>query len=249
MEALGLCHTHYLRQRKGLPLDAPIRPHYAPGQLCSWPTCQESVVSSGYCDAHYRRFIGRSKTQMGAPIRVRVKTYDGVVCSEAGCLERPVSDSLCGMHYQRMRLGIDMDKPRARRYGADEVCAVPWCQVKPATNGYCLNHAARDQQLLTRYGLSIARYLAILEQQDGKCAVCGKSEPGGSSKTALGFHVDHDHWCCPGKTSCGRCVRFLLCNACNRNHFADDLVLVRRRLELDEAFRVANPWIVEKHNP
>jgi hypothetical protein len=32
------------------------------------------------------------------------------------------------------------------------------------------------------------------------------------------FHlaVDHNHQCCSSKTSCGRCVRGLLCHACNK---------------------------------
>jgi hypothetical protein len=38
------------------------------------------------------------------------------------------------------------------------------------------------------------------------------------------LHVDHDHACCPGPKSCGKCVRFLLCDKCNvgLGSFSDD---------------------------
>lgn len=36
--------------------------------------------------------------------------------------------------------------------------------------------------------------------------------------------VDHDHSCCPGKVSCGKCVRGLVCSPCNKflGHLRDD---------------------------
>lgn len=36
--------------------------------------------------------------------------------------------------------------------------------------------------------------------------------------------VDHDHKCCSGKVSCGKCVRGLICSPCNKflGHLRDD---------------------------
>lgn len=67
--------------------------------------------------------------------------------------------------------------------------------------------------LQTKYALSLERYREMLAAQDGRCAICGVASPGDVRIDR--FHVDHDHSCCPGDTSCGRCVRGLLCRACN----------------------------------
>lgn len=66
----------------------------------------------------------------------------------------------------------------------------------------------RKQQLAHRYGITYEQYQAMLEAQDGKCAICGLVPEGE-------FHVDHDHSCCAGSKSCGECVRGLLCQPCN----------------------------------
>ena len=62
---------------------------------------------------------------------------------------------------------------------------------------------------LSNYHLSPEQYAQKLAAQNFVCAVCG----GTNGKCQLA--VDHDHKCCPGNTSCGKCVRSLLCNRCN----------------------------------
>lgn len=46
-------------------------------------------------------------------------------------------------------------------------------------------------------------------QQQGLCAIC-RQPP-----TPRGLFIDHDHSCCPGRNTCGKCVRGLLCQTCN----------------------------------
>jgi hypothetical protein len=62
-----------------------------------------------------------------------------------------------------------------------------------------------NQHIWRRYGISVADYNAMLQAQDGKCAICNSCEAGGNS---VRFHVDHDH--------ASGSVRGLLCSRCNR---------------------------------
>lgn len=59
------------------------------------------------------------------------------------------------------------------------------------------------------HGITPERYEEMLIAQGGTCAVCD------SASTEL-LHVDHDHACCSTRTSCGKCVRGLVCGNCNR---------------------------------
>lgn len=65
-------------------------------------------------------------------------------------------------------------------------------------------------QNIKRYGLTPEKIQEMLEEQDFNCPCCLRSF------LYLTPHVDHDHACCPGHTSCGECVRGLLCQDCNR---------------------------------
>jgi hypothetical protein len=78
----------------------------------------------------------------------------------------------------------------------------------------------RSAHLLRMYSLSIEDFEKRVEDQYGVCAVC-KNLP-------AQFNIDHDHSCCAGKKSCGRCVRELLCDRCNKvlGAIEDDLDLL-----------------------
>jgi hypothetical protein len=87
-----------------------------------------------------------------------------------------------------------------------------------------------------KYTLTEEDYAELLASQNGKCAVCLTVPPDGNPRN--GFHVDHDHACCPGRRSCGRCVRGLLCGECNRalGMLHDDSVRIRALAEYADRF-------------
>lgn len=64
--------------------------------------------------------------------------------------------------------------------------------------------------LKTTYRMTIKRFEELLASQGSRCAVCNNVFAGERD-----CHVDHDHSCCPGKKSCGKCVRGILCGKCN----------------------------------
>ena len=66
--------------------------------------------------------------------------------------------------------------------------------------------AQRAYRLRKLYKISVEDWQALLDKQNGHCAICLNTDR---------LAVDHDHACCPGKESCGACVRAILCGRCN----------------------------------
>lgn len=86
---------------------------------------------------------------------------------------------------------------------------------------------------LANHHLSREEYDRRLEAQGGRCAnrACPAEAPGGAS--SRNWHIDHNHACCPGAYSCGKCVRGLLCRLCNTGlgMFGDNAARMRGAIE------------------
>lgn len=115
------------------------------------------------------------------------------------------------------------DKEKRNRQATEGLIAPPRRERKFKCNSdlhkdqncvECYNLNARFWRKLGRYGLSEEAYLELLMRQQNKCAICYSIIP--RTKGALSFDIDHDHSCCDGPKSCGKCVRGLLCGNCNK---------------------------------
>lgn len=94
-------------------------------------------------------------------------------------------------------------------------------------------HARRTR--VRKHGITLERFDEMSQEQGGGCAICGGPNRGGRH-----LEIDHDHACCPGTESCGKCVRGLLCGPCNKalGQFQDNPELLRRAAEYLEVRRV-----------
>jgi len=84
--------------------------------------------------------------------------------------------------------------------------------------------AIRDR--LIKYGITPEKLSEMLEAQEYACGICGNEF---DLDAKYPFAVDHDHSCCPGEVTCGKCVRELLCLMCNTGlgRFKDDIALLQ----------------------
>jgi hypothetical protein len=140
--------------------------------------------------------------------------------------EAPLRGDVCGRRLNHR--GQHISKSGLRKYADDfraKYAADPG--LRERTKARSRERSARrrlsgevqiyewEYNLMRKYGLTRENYEALLEEQSGRCGICG--EPFAQSP-----HVDHDH-------RTGR-VRGLLCRRCNRaiGFFDDDPELLER---------------------
>lgn len=81
----------------------------------------------------------------------------------------------------------------------------------------------------TRYKIDADLYYEMIKNG---CEVCGSFEK---------LRVDHDHACCPGSKTCGKCIRGILCHKCNsaEGYLQSDLDLI---MKLYQYVRRGTQW-------
>lgn len=166
---------------------------------------RRKVRARAYAKAKYvpGEFIGRvvgECVHCGAPYPKLHKgdKYCGRKCQQNARTARlaaskpPPSCYKCGVEIEGRR--------RTGRMVCDD------CRVDPRIR---TDKHERRRRLRT-YNITQEQYDSLFAYQGGSCAVCRTQMPGGR-----GWAIDHDHRCCPGFGSCGKCVRGILCSHCN----------------------------------
>ena len=97
-------------------------------------------------------------------------------------------------------------KPVGRR-GAYCLACAAHCdehEVQVTDCGGCYKARRTRAALKSKYKLSHERMSEV--EALTNCEACGR---------VATLSVDHDHACCPGQMSCGRCIRGSICQPCN----------------------------------
>lgn len=235
----GLCKPHAKQRRKGKGL-TPLRARQPKGTLCSFPDCGYESKSTGLCSSHYAQ---KASGKQLSPVARRPapgecafdgcdkkKSTQGLCHGHYSQVRRGAPLTALKAHKVRTSFRSSQEVQRRDENGNKRCVScegwkpeADYWRTEATSDGFvssckqCMNEepwnspdAKRARNIRNLYNISIEEMDAIFISQGRVCASCGEANPG-----PKGWCIDHDHSCCPGGSSCGECVRGILCQPCN----------------------------------
>jgi hypothetical protein len=143
------------------------------------------------------------------------------------CNKKIHASGLCRTHWKMTKYGIcinECSQPSDGKSGLCSNCKKRGGKPNSRRDGLCnkcnaklVNHRCvscdinrkKNENLKRNYGISLQQWNDMFEKQNNSCKIC-------NTKESRHFVVDHDHYCCPGRKTCGNCTRGIICENCNR---------------------------------
>ena len=172
---------------------------YRRGRRTRCRLCQKAASAKHYAEnreryaEHYKRYYAESRERL-AEYRKRYRTENADAIRERNRRYRLNNPTKSREWSRRYRASNPERRAESSRRYKESI----------GTSGLTKQ---REGHLRALYRLDPHEYVRMCERG---CHRCGATGPGCSS-----FHVDHDHSCCTGEKSCGKCVRGILCLKCN----------------------------------
>jgi hypothetical protein len=164
----------------------------------------------GHCKNCHRRRVYESRASNPGLRVAESRTY--YEKNKAACNER---------NRQWAARNPEKKKEDARRWALENPdrrrdASRKWSTANPEKR----KEIVRQSFLRRNYCIDPQLYDKLLAAQGGGCAICGRLRANEKH-----FAIDHDHSCCPGIKSCGKCIRGILCPLCNRSlgQFGDNV--------------------------
>lgn len=220
-QKFGACPDDVARARLG----EIVIPGIEVNKTCASKSCERIVTAeSTFCPSHTMRKV--RGLDVDAPLSLRLEMADRP-CEAPHCdlnaETRTGPLPYCSKHSASFRRGGNFVITRSPNGSAlGMTCFVTGCSSKQFSTGMCAKHKTR----CSTYNLSVMQFDMLIA--NGSCGICGSTDR---------LHVDHDHSCCPTSQSCGKCVRGMLCRACNHGlgNFKDSIEALENAIAYLEA--------------